>query len=219
MSWIYKGTYPAHQDVKLHNSGVDSLYVLDFGDKTKVGVSTNPVRRLQELVWIHRCHTGKQPTRVAISMPCPAAERIERNVLARRGSDALPGEFSRKSFEEMCAVVQEEWRQWTEQTTATSTALINPADKGAPTMYYLPSSRLWCVQWNGRGRTAQGRRKRERKTFAHEADATGYLEQAKLWWKTGWLGHQKDAMQALELIAGYDITLTELARRYVKKTK
>jgi Fe-S cluster biosynthesis and repair protein YggX len=219
MSWIYKGAYPTHNDVKLHNGGVRSIYVLDFGDKTKIGVSTEPVRRMQTLVWLHRCHTGKLPKQVAITEPCPAAGEIERRLLTQRAEDALPGEFTKKSFDEMCEAVQDEWRQWTERTTAASTALLNPGEKGAPRMYFMASMRLWAVMWKGSKRTAAGRWKRERKMFVNEADAKRYLEQARLWWHTGWLQRQGDAMQALALIAGRNITLTELARRYVEKTK
>jgi len=87
----------------------------------------------------------------------------------------------------------------------------------APRLYHCKASRLWQVAWTIEKREKTGRRHRVRKHFRDESEARDYLDNCLQLWRTGLLHHQEDASTALRLLQGTNVTLTELAERFLKK--
>lgn len=77
------------------------LYVLEFRDRCKIGISHRPANRLRHLCASHRQISSDRPRRAVVSQPNEHARAIEAELLALFREDRLEGEYVAADFLEI----------------------------------------------------------------------------------------------------------------------
>jgi len=199
-------------------NGAAMLYVLAFSKRTKIGIAAETTRRLKQLVWEHEKLAHENPLHVAITMPTPWARKIESQVLKQYKPHRLAGEYLAVEFDTVCTALELTWEK--NAIAAASTALwVGGRSAEQPRFYRTvrkdtPFQICWA---DPTGRKRNGRRVRIAKWFSREDEANEYFATVTDSWRAGILKEQTDAAQALNLLRGEGITLTELAAQYLAR--
>jgi Meiotically up-regulated gene 113 len=97
--WLYRGGIRTLPDSSAWATGTPALYLLQFPDRCKIGISANPPERLKALQATHRRTCGAGVVMAAISAPSDHAYRIEQNLLNQFGVLRLAGEYLAVDFD------------------------------------------------------------------------------------------------------------------------
>lgn len=109
--WLYRGNIRTLPDSSAWATGTPALYLLQFPDRCKVGISGNPPERLKALHSTHRRTCGAGVVMAAISEPSAHAYRIEQNLLNQFGVLRLAGEYLAVDFDTLHAAATEELKR------------------------------------------------------------------------------------------------------------
>lgn len=215
MIWAHKGEYPPHAAIQIPHQ-YETIYVLEFEGKTKIGVSTKPLQRLASLAWEHWKIERKKPNRAAITRPPCNARELEKEILRTKRDPESPGEYTTAPFDEVCNAIEAEFRKQENQVEGSELSVWKELKRGAPKLYWLASTKMWQVTWIAPGREKGGRRRRRRKYFVNEQEAKDYRDQVEQLQKAGALEAQRDAISAMEIMEGTGVTLSQLAKAYMR---
>jgi hypothetical protein len=196
--------------------GRETVYLLGFRERTKIGIACNAFDRLRDLAWDHAKLANEEPHSFAVTVPTPWARQIERAVLAEHAGARLKGEYLTIDFAAARAAVEKHWSEREKEVETTSQWLGKLPSE--PRLYRTKRPDTpYQVAWVRTDLPVQGiRRPRFVRWFAHEEEALEFLNVVKAYWRAGVLGEQMDAATALNLIRGCGTTLTELARDYLR---
>lgn len=211
--WLYHGAWPAPKRIKISSPAeLESLYVLGFAKRTKVGVSRVVHNRIQTIAWEHDKLSGETPQSVAISLPTPGARLIEAKILRELGPARLKGEYSREPFDAMVGLVTRCIEAGVKAAAAMPKEFWGANWPGRPALYHLTKPvPMWQVVW----RTPKTGN-RHRKHFIDGQEAKTYHASALDLWLAGLLEKQLDALEALKIIDGEPVSLVQLARGYMR---
>lgn len=87
------------------------LYLLQFRDRCKVGISSKPPDRLKTLHTTHRQTSGSGVILATISEPTAHAYRVEQSLLSQFGVLRLAGEYLAVDFATLCAAATNELKR------------------------------------------------------------------------------------------------------------
>lgn len=159
--WHYRGgmrTLPRSADWA---GEVPSLYILQFPDRCKVGISANPPDRLKALHSTHRQTCGAGVLMAAISTPTAHAYSVEQSLLRQFGVLRLAGEYLAVDFETLSSAATHELKRAKKlrasspaQPPATDPPKLNlgdsmPVRELAPRVLRLEAGpHPFAVEWN-----------------------------------------------------------------------
>jgi hypothetical protein len=105
-----------------------SLYLLQFNDRCKVGISSNPPDRLKAINTTHRQTRGEGVLMAAISEPTAHAYRVEQSLLRQFGVLRLAGEYLAIDFETLAGAATVELTRARKLPTPASSRISSPPE-------------------------------------------------------------------------------------------
>lgn len=191
--WFYRGDMRTLPKPSEWAGKASSLYLLQFRDRCKVGISTNPPARLKALHCTHRQTAGAGVMMAAISTPTEHAKAIEQSLLKEFSVLRIAGEYLAIDFDTLATAAADELKRgkrppverpsnpppFTPQGVKPVRAMhlmprvirLKTGPHAFAVEWYLHDTALWVTEWQTL-----------RRTFETLSDAQDFSSKMRRYW-------------------------------------